>query len=189
VRRRKGDSLAAGDDRGNRNLVDAARAAGVGRVVFTSILTRDQAPGIPHFGQKKLIEDYLENSGVLFVALHPGVFVGAWDFWARGLRRGRLMALGSASVRWAYVHIDDVARYLAQAVNEPQAVGRRIDIGTDRPVSAARRARTGTSHLPAASRVAEGGSRMSMTKASALGMRSPNPAGCRSDRTAKERFS
>jgi len=36
VRRRKGDSLAAVDDRGNRNLVDAARRAGLGRFVFTS---------------------------------------------------------------------------------------------------------------------------------------------------------
>jgi uncharacterized protein YbjT (DUF2867 family) len=43
VRRRKGDSLAAVDDRGNRNLVDAARKAGLGRFVFTSILTADMA--------------------------------------------------------------------------------------------------------------------------------------------------
>jgi uncharacterized protein YbjT (DUF2867 family) len=136
IRRRKGDSLAAVDDRGNRNLIDAARNAGLGRFVFTSILTCDQAPDVPHFWQKKLIEDYLEASGVPFVALRPGAFVGARDFWARGLRKGRLMALGSPSVRWAYVHVDDVARYLAQAVDEPRAPGRRIDIGTDRPVSA-----------------------------------------------------
>src|SRR5690349_6562068 len=34
--RRKGDSLAAVDDQGNRNLVDAAKRAGIGRFVFTS---------------------------------------------------------------------------------------------------------------------------------------------------------
>jgi len=136
LRRRKGDSLAAVDDRGNRNLVDAARRAGLGRFVFTSILTCDKAPGVPHFWQKKLIEEYLEASGVPFVALRPGAFVGAWDFWTRGLRKGRFTALGSSSVRWTYVHVDDVARYLARAVDEPRAVGRRIDIGTDRPVSA-----------------------------------------------------
>jgi uncharacterized protein YbjT (DUF2867 family) len=54
----------------------------------------------------------------------------------RGLRKGRLTALGSPSARWTHVHVDDVARYLAVAVDEPRAVGRRIDIGTDRPVSA-----------------------------------------------------
>ena len=128
--------------------------------MFTSILTCDQAPGVPHFWQKKLIEDYLEASGVPFVALRPGAFVGAWDFWSRGLRKGRLMALGSPTARWTYVQVDDVARYLAQAVDDPRAVGRRIDIGTDRPVSAQDlaadftkilgrdRARAGASRLP-----------------------------------------
>jgi uncharacterized protein YbjT (DUF2867 family) len=135
VRRRKGDSLAAVDDRGNRNLVDAARNAGLGRFVFTSILTCDKATDVPHFWQKKLIEDYLEASGVPFVALRPGAFIGVWDFWTRGLRNGRLMAMGSASARWTHVHVDDVAHYLAMAVDQPGADGRRIDIGMDRPVS------------------------------------------------------
>ena len=70
-----------------------------------------------------------------FVALRPGAFIGVWDFWKRGLRKGRLMAMGSASVRWTYVHVDDVARYLAMAVDQPGADGQRIDIGMDRPVS------------------------------------------------------
>src|SRR5688572_24373351 len=64
LRRRKGDSLATVDDLGNRNLVDAARAANIDRFVFTSILTCDKAVDVPHFWQKKLIEDYLERSGV-----------------------------------------------------------------------------------------------------------------------------
>jgi uncharacterized protein YbjT (DUF2867 family) len=135
VRRRKGDSLATVDDRGNRNLVDAARNAGLRRFVFTSILTCDKAPDVPHFWQKKLIEDYLDTSGVPFVALRPGAFIGVWDYWKRGLRKGRLMALGSASVRWTNVHVDDVARYLALAVDRPGTDGRRIDIGMDRAVS------------------------------------------------------
>lgn len=135
TRRRKGDSLESVDDRGNRNLIDAAACAGIERFVFTSILTCDQAPEVPHFWQKKLIEDYLEESGVPFVALRPGAFIGGQDFWAKGLRKGRLTALGSDSVRWSYIHIDDVARYLAEAVDAADAVGRRIDIGTDRPLS------------------------------------------------------
>jgi uncharacterized protein YbjT (DUF2867 family) len=64
-------------------LVDAARRAGLGRFVFTSILTCDKAPGEPHFWCKKLIEDHLEPSGVPFMSLRPGAFVGAQDFWAR----------------------------------------------------------------------------------------------------------
>src|SRR6266567_1549695 len=68
TRRRKGDSLENVDDLGNRNLVDAAKKTGIRRFVFTSILTCDQARDVPHFWQKKLIEDYLEASGTPFVA-------------------------------------------------------------------------------------------------------------------------
>src|SRR5712691_4882793 len=110
TRRRKGDSLEKVDDLGNRNLVDASKKMGIRRFVFTSILTCDQARDVPHFWQKKLIEDYLERSGVPFVALRPGAF------------------LGGGSARF-------FSRCLALAVDDPRAVGRRIDLGTDRPVS------------------------------------------------------
>lgn len=137
VRRRKGDSLKTVDDLGNRNLVDAAKTAGIRRFVFTSILTCDKARDVPHFWQKKLIEDYLEASGVPFVSLRPGAFLGGGSarFLARGLARGRLMAFGDLDVRWTWIHPDDVARCLALAVDEPRATGQRIDLGADRPVS------------------------------------------------------
>lgn len=137
MRRRKGDSLAV-DDLGNRNLVDAAREAKIGCFVFTSVLTCDRALSVPHFWKKKLIEDYIEASGVPFVALRPGVLIGAvegWDLWSGDLRKGRMTALGSADGRLTYVHVDDVARCLALAVDEPRALGKRIDLGMDRPIS------------------------------------------------------
>ncbi|MGA2615490.1 MAG: SDR family oxidoreductase [Spirochaetia bacterium] len=134
-RRKKGDSLKSVDDIGNRNLVDAARLKHVGRFVFTSVLTCDKAPQVPHFWQKKLIEDYLETSGVPFVAVRPGAFVGGADFWARGLRKGTLTAIGSAKAKWTYIGIDDVARSIAKAVDAPGVEGKKIDLGWDRPVS------------------------------------------------------
>jgi len=133
--RKPGDTLASVDDQGNRNLVDAARRAKLGRFVFTSILTCDQARDVPHFWQKKLIEDYLEASGVPFVALRPGAFLNVY-WWAKDLQKGRLNAMGSATQKWTQIDPDDVARCLALAVDEPRALGKRIDLGTDRPISA-----------------------------------------------------
>ena len=134
-RRKKGDSLQAVDDIGNRNLVDAAAASHVRRFVFTSVLTCDKAPDVPHFHQKKLIEDYLQAREVPFVALRPGAFVGGFDFWSRGLRRGTLTAIGSAQAKWTYIGIDDVARYIALAVDAVGVDGKAIDLGWDRPMS------------------------------------------------------
>ena len=50
--RKEGDSLRT-DGEGNRNLVDAAKRAGVSKFVFLSILACDQAPDVPHFWAKK----------------------------------------------------------------------------------------------------------------------------------------
>ncbi len=133
---RRNGSDPAVDDQGNRNLVDAAARAGVERFVFTSVATADQAESVAPFWQKKLTEDYLERSGVPFVAIRPGTLVGGeQDFWERDLRKDRLTAFGDPDTPHTLVHIDDVAAYLARAIDEPNAVGRRIEIGMEHPVS------------------------------------------------------
>lgn len=136
TRRRRGDSLEKVDNLGNRNLVDAAKGAGVKRFVFTSILTCDQTPQIPHFWQKKVIEDYLEARGVPFVSLRPGAFLGGYEMLSKALRKDRFFTFGRSDVLMTFIHPDDVARCLAMALDEPRAVGKRIDLGADRAVSA-----------------------------------------------------
>jgi len=138
-RRRKGDSLRT-DYEGNRNLVDAARAAAVPRFVLLSILACDQAPDVPHFWAKKVTEDALEQAGVPFVSLRPGAFLGApygrfRQWMIQNLRKGRVMGMTPAGTRITYIAPDEVARALAMAVDEPRALGQRIDLGSDRPLS------------------------------------------------------
>jgi uncharacterized protein YbjT (DUF2867 family) len=138
-RRRETDSLRT-DFEGNHNLVDAAKKAGAPRFVFLSILACDQAPSVPHFWAKKVTEDYLQAEGVPFVALRPGAFLGApsgrFRKWMKeGLAKGRVMGMTPAGVRMTYIAPDEVARALALAVDEPRALGQRIDLGSDRPLS------------------------------------------------------
>jgi uncharacterized protein YbjT (DUF2867 family) len=56
------------------NAVEAARAAGVERLVFQSILRADEAPGVPHFANKVRILDRIRESGLAWTALHPSSF-------------------------------------------------------------------------------------------------------------------
>jgi uncharacterized protein YbjT (DUF2867 family) len=138
-RRKKGDSLRT-DFEGNHNLVDAAKKAGVPRFVFLSILACDQAPDVPHFWAKKVTEDYLQQQGVPFVALRPGAFLGAprgpyRDWMLSALRKGQVMGMTQGGVQITYIAPDEVARVLAMAVDEPRALGQRIDLGSDRPLS------------------------------------------------------
>ncbi len=138
-RRKKGDSLRTDFD-GNHNLVEAAKKAGVPRFVFLSILACDQAPNVPHFWAKKVTEDYLQQLGVPFVALRPGAFLGAprgryREWMLSGLQKGQVMGMTQGGVRMTYIAPDEVARALAMAVDEPRALGQRIDLGSDRPLS------------------------------------------------------
>jgi uncharacterized protein YbjT (DUF2867 family) len=135
--RRRGDIQSAADTLGNRHLVDAALASGVRRFVFCSVLTCDRAQDVPHFWNKKLVEDYLVERQVPFVSLRPGAFLdqGPNDFWVAGIRTGHLPFLANPSVPITFVHTDDVAEYLVAAMNPAIPSGSRIDIGCDRAVA------------------------------------------------------
>jgi uncharacterized protein YbjT (DUF2867 family) len=130
AKRRKTDSLAAVDDIGNRNLVDAARATGLPLFVFTSILTADKAVHVPHYYQKKMIEDYLEQQGVPFVALRPGGFLDSL-LSAKAVQRGQIRGMISPSARASTILAEDVARYLVQSVDTPAVLGKRVALGAE----------------------------------------------------------
>lgn len=131
-----GDTLET-DRSGNLNLIEAASELGVRRFVFTSILTCDQAPEVPHFWAKKLAEDALAERGVPFVSLRPGAFVDSFGLWGGdGFATGRLTTLGDATVPITRVYTPDLADNLAAAVDADVSAAERIDIGWDRPLSA-----------------------------------------------------
>lgn len=137
--RRDGDSLRT-DREGNRNLVDAARRANVSRFVLLSILACDQAPDVPHFWAKKETEDYLAQLGVPFVSLRPGAFLyappgGYGQMIRQGLERGQVLGMTPEGVRITYIAPNEVARAIALAVDDPRALGRKVDLGSDRPLS------------------------------------------------------
>ena len=136
TRRRKTDT-ADTDLAGNRNLADAAKAAGVRRFVFTSILTCDQTPDVPHFWHKAETERYLAEQGVPYVALRPGAFLDQilLSMPGGGVANGRLISFWSPDVALTFVLTADVAAALAAAVDAPGIEGEYIDLGWNRPVS------------------------------------------------------
>lgn len=137
--RREGDSLRT-DREGNRNLIDVAKDEGVPRFVLLSILACDEAPDVPHFWAKKEAEDHLTKQGVPFVALRPGAFLyappgGYGQMLRQGLAAGQTFAMTPAGIRITFIAPAEVARVIAMAVDEPRAVGQRIDLGSDRALS------------------------------------------------------
>jgi uncharacterized protein YbjT (DUF2867 family) len=137
--RKKGDTLKGVDDIGNKNLIDAIKKANVAKFVFTSILTADKAQTVPHFWQKKLIEDYMDMMKVPYIALRPGAFLDQnpkTDNYAKGLQKGHLKVLGSTTIKWTNILTDDLARYLALSATDDKIPFGKIDIGMNEAMNA-----------------------------------------------------
>lgn len=133
--RKKGDTLAT-DDLGNRNLVDAAKSAKLPLFIFTGILTAEKARSVPHFYQKALTEEYIEKSGVPFISLRPGGFLDTLlGFSVNDIHNGKFRAMADVNAMASTILSEDVARMLVESVDTSAAIGKRIDLGMDKPTN------------------------------------------------------
>ncbi|MGA8161492.1 MAG: NmrA family NAD(P)-binding protein [Acidobacteriaceae bacterium] len=106
-------------------MVDAARAAGVRRFVFSSII-HPPILGLRHHAAKIPVEEALYESGMNFTVLQPCLFMqtleNAWD----GVLHRRCYAMPySVHARTAWVDYRDVAEAAALAFTTD-----RLDYGT-----------------------------------------------------------
>ena len=120
---------------GTRNVVEAARAAGVRRFVYQSALglNEESRETIPYFRGKWAAEQAVTGSGLEYVIVRPSfVFSGeggAFPMFARLAKRAPLTPIvGSGTQRIQPVWIDDMVEVLARAVDEPDAANRTFDL-------------------------------------------------------------
>lgn len=120
---------------GTRDLVDAAREAGVRRLFLMSALGVEdaRASGIPYYEAKRAMERAVRGSGLEFVVLRPSFVFGHGGALPGFLRIARLAPVtpivGDGMQRIQPVWVDDVARAVAEALERPEAAGRTLDLG------------------------------------------------------------
>jgi uncharacterized protein YbjT (DUF2867 family) len=132
----KGDNSRT-DTEGYRNLVDAAKNAGVPRIVLISILECDKAPKVPHFSQKFVTEKYLAEKRQPYLALRAGAFLDrAQDVVARKVRKGVFPDIVPGVVL-DMIYSPDLARYAAQAALDvpASALNQSVDVCCDVPAT------------------------------------------------------
>lgn len=137
-RRTKGDNSRT-DIEGYRNLVDAAKAAALPRLVLISILECDKAPGVPHFRQKLATEQYLAQKGQPYLSLRAGAFLDrARDVVVGQVRKGVFPDV-VPGVPMSMVYSPDLARYAAQAALDvpASALDQCVDVCCEVPVTGA----------------------------------------------------
>ncbi len=101
--------------RNSCNLIDAAVAAGVQRIVHISITNASAESPLPYFRGKGLVENYIRGSGLAYSIIRPTVIFGREDILINNiawfLRRFPVFPIaGRGDYRVQPVFVDDVAR-------------------------------------------------------------------------------
>lgn len=135
---RDADTIEAVDRRGNRNLIDAAKAAGVRHFVFISALGASEQSPVDFLRAKAETERYLRDSGMDYTILQPNVFLDVWIPLLIGsaVEAGQPVTLvGEGRRRHSMIAAADVAAFAVASVSNPAAVKRTIPLGGPEPVS------------------------------------------------------
>lgn len=115
-----------------RNLVDGARAAGVSRLVYTSVYLADEPTDVPHFEVKGRMEDYVRRSGLRHTFLRPVTFMEGLNApWIRASveERGVLSSPIALETPISYVSAADVARFGVLALEDVELEGATLNLG------------------------------------------------------------
>jgi uncharacterized protein YbjT (DUF2867 family) len=131
--RRSGDDNVANVDRdGSRNLIDAARAAGVQHFIYTSVLGVTPDSPVPFLAAKAQNDAHLKASGMTWTVLAPNAFMESWPAMVVGMpaMAGRQVTIvGEGHKKHTFVAERDVASFAVSAVTHPAARNRHIAIG------------------------------------------------------------
>jgi uncharacterized protein YbjT (DUF2867 family) len=121
---------------GSVNVVDAARQAGVGRLIQMSALGADNLPGYPYHYTKWRAENYLKDSGLAWTIFRPSIIFGPGEHvqfvtqLADVVRMAPVIpVVGDGKARFQPVHLDDVAEAFARAVEDPSTLGETYELG------------------------------------------------------------
>lgn len=120
------------DDAGHRALIEAARAAGVKRFVYTSACGAAAGHPIDFFRTKHRIERVLLDSGLDAVILRPTAFMEQHVHLFNGkavLDKGKASLVGPGSKPRNFVCAADVAQLAVRALLEDPPPFRALDVG------------------------------------------------------------
>jgi uncharacterized protein YbjT (DUF2867 family) len=106
-------------------LVEAARAAGVSKIVFSSVI-HPSISKLTNHASKRPVEEAIYESGMTFTVLQPSIFMQTMEsLWNEVIRSGRFALPYSRRVKTCFVDYRDVAEVVARAFTSD-----KLDNGT-----------------------------------------------------------
>ena len=119
---------------GTRNVLKAAEEAGVQRFVHLSAIGAQEDPGMRYLYSKWVAEQLVFSSGVPCTILRPSLLFGEGDEFMNALagliRTTPLVpVIGNGKNEFQPVSVEDVARCVANAIDNPRLRNQRVEIG------------------------------------------------------------
>lgn len=121
---------------GTRDLVEAAREAGVRRFVLMSALGTDEQTKelVPYYRAKWEMEQTVKGSGIEYVIFRPSFVFGQDGGALAQFRKIAKLApvtpiVGPGTQRIQPIWVEDVAAYFAASIDKPEAANRTFDLG------------------------------------------------------------
>src|SRR5918998_1449966 len=113
---------------------EAAKAAGVGHLVYSSVANADKDTGIPHFESKRKVEEHIEGLGVPYTIVAPVYFMdnllAPWTL--PQLKEGRFPMALPSSRPLQQIALSDIVAFAGVVLeNREEFEGRRVDIASD----------------------------------------------------------
>jgi uncharacterized protein YbjT (DUF2867 family) len=132
------DTVQTVDLVGNRNLIDAAKAAGVRQFIFVSALTADPRSPVPLLQAKGITEAYLRASDIPYTIIAPngymevilGGFVGM-----PAMMGQPVTIVGGGRRKHSFVSLGDVAAFIIAASGNPGVINQKLLLGGPQPLS------------------------------------------------------
>ena len=123
---------------GNRNLIDAARAARVKQFVLVSAIGATEDSPVEFLRGKAQAERHLRESGLRWTIVAPNLFMAVWGGMvvAGAAAEGRPVAIvGAGERRHSFISIADVAAFTAAMVGNRNAYDRYVALGGPEPLT------------------------------------------------------
>jgi len=118
-----------GEVQQGKRVADAAKAAGVEHLVYSSVGSAHRQTGIPHFESKWEVENHVRQIGLPYTILRPTAFMQNWEWTREMILGGTLAQPFDPDKPFQQVAVEDVGTFAAIAFENPDRwIGREVEI-------------------------------------------------------------
>jgi uncharacterized protein YbjT (DUF2867 family) len=121
-----------GEVQQGKTVADAAKAAGVEHLVYSSVGSAHRQTGIPHFESKWEVENHVREIGLPYTILRPVFFMQNWEMMRGMILKGTLAQPLDPDKPLQQLAVEDIGTFAAIAFENPNRwIGREVDLAGD----------------------------------------------------------